>query len=311
MTLLSGVGPKAFVLGSPISHSKSPLLHQAAYNALGESIDYQRKETQGEDLPAVFAQHGPHDDTCGFSVTMPLKTAILDYLDELTPFARAVGVVNTVYWREGVKGWSVWGHNTDVSGIVNALKTAGAPAELQTGAIVGGGGTATAALAGLAYMGLKRVDVFVRNPARAHSVVETAKRLGVTVQFEPLEAFSHRCSLYEVNISTLPAGAADNLMSDTTSAQRTQLGILLDVTYDPWPSSLAQLWQERGGKVTSGLEMLMYQAVDQVKLFTGRSLEQRLPSEDKVIEAMRSSVGLPPAEVSPQMVWDPLKLIRT
>lgn len=311
MTLLSGVGPKAFVLGSPISHSKSPLLHQAAYSALGEPIEYQRQETQGEDLAAVFAQHGPHDDTCGFSVTMPLKTAVLDYLDELTPFAQAVGVVNTIYWRKGVKGWSAWGHNTDVSGIVNALKTAGAPAEVQTGAIIGGGGTATAALAALAYLGLKRVDVFVRNPARAQSVVETAQRLGVTVQFEPIEAFSHQCSLYGVSICTLPAGAADHLVSDTTSPLRSQLGVLLDVTYDPWPSPLAQRWQERGGKVTSGLEMLMYQAVDQVKLFTGRNLEERLPSEDKVIEAMRSAVGLPPAEISTQMVWDPLKLIRS
>lgn len=310
MTLLTGMDPKAFVLGSPISHSKSPFLHRAAYSELGEGIDYQRQETQAEDLAAVFAHHGPHDNTCGFSVTMPLKTAVLEHLDELTPFARAVGVVNTVYWRKNSSGWSAWGHNTDVSGIVNALSTAGAPAQLQNGAIIGGGGTATAALAALAYLGLDRVQVFVRNPGRAQYVVETAKRLGITVEFDPLESFSHKCSLYDVSICTLPAGAADDLLTDTAPPQGAQLGVLLDVTYDPWPSPLAQFWQARGGRVTSGLEMLMYQAVDQVKLFTGHSLEERLPREDGVLAAMRSAVGLPPVEVSPLMVWDPQKLIR-
>ncbi|MFW0180508.1 shikimate dehydrogenase [Rothia sp. P5766] len=298
--------PKAFVLGHPIRHSKSPALHQAAYRVLGEQIVYECLDTVEDQLASVFECFGPHSSTCGFSVTMPLKSAVIAYLDELTPFARAVGVVNTVYWREIEGLWRSFGHNTDVSGIVNALRQEGLLGLPARAAVLGGGGTATAALAALRFMGSTGVDVFVRDPRRAEGAQQAAQRLGMDLTFIPLAEFWSRLEEYELTISTLPAGAADKVVETGPRAHRA--GYLLDVSYDPWPSKLALAYQESGGRVTSGLEMLMYQAVDQVRLFTGRSLEDYLPYEQQVLEAMRKAVDLPLTGYLPQQVSDPSAL---
>lgn len=308
MTAHTPACPKAFVLGHPISHSKSPLLHRAAYRVLGTDCLYSRLDTDASQLAAVFDRHGTADGTQGFSVTMPLKEAVLAHLDELTPFARAVGVVNTVYWRESATGRQAWGHNTDVSGIVNALRAAGFCGTSSKPAIIGGGGTATAALAALVYLGAGSVRVFVRDESRAQALRDAAKRLGVDLEFAPLGSYAQVCSDFDLTVCTLPAGAADTLLEGANRAKKP--GILLDVSYDPWPSPLASDWEALGGTVTSGLEMLMYQAVDQVKLFTGYRLDERLPREQEVVAAMRQAVGLAPRDQLPEMVWDPGKLMR-
>lgn len=304
--------PKAFVLGHPIKHSKSPDLHGAAYAVLGEHIRYARLETGVDDLGAVFAAHGPQDATCGFSVTMPLKEAVMDYVDELSAFASAVGVVNTVYWRTDTNGTlRSYGHNTDVSGIVNALLATGASQVTRFPAIIGGGGTATAALAALAYMGAQKVRVFVRDSSRAQLVKDVAARLKLPLEFAAITDYSGLVGEHEVTICTLPAGAADELLPSQPPSESYSGHYLLDVSYDPWPSPLAVRWEAGGGAVTSGLEMLMYQALDQVKLFTGTSLEADLPKQQKVLDAMCRAVGLP-ERISPvQPVFEVDRLLRT
>lgn len=287
----SSMCPKAFVLGHPIRHSKSPLLHQAAYRVLGEPISYRRLETSQEQLEQVFASYGPSDGTRGFSVTMPLKEKVKDYLDRLTPLAQLVGVVNTVYWRPSLEGRQVaWGHNSDLAGIVNALRQAGFEGAPLNPAILGGGSTARAALTALALMGARQVHVLVRDASRAAGLEQTAQTLGVRLLFAPLSDFAGTYESYDVLISSLPAGAADHLLDQ--APQEPQAGLLLDVSYDPWPSPLALAWEARGGLVTSGLEMLVYQALDQVKLFSGRPLGQALPQQEQVLAAMRQAVGL-------------------
>ncbi|MDY3049188.1 MAG: shikimate dehydrogenase [Rothia sp. (in: high G+C Gram-positive bacteria)] len=307
MLALQDQCPKAYVLGHPIKHSKSPLLHLTAYRALGLEIDYQRLDTREDQLADVFAAYGPEQGTCGFSVTMPLKLAVIDQLDQLTPFAQAVGVVNTVYWRQNAAGQlTSWGDNTDVSGIVNALRQAGLQGPVKEAAILGGGGTATAALAALKLMGAQTLSVFVRNPSRAQGLAQAASRLGLSLDFQPLSAFASSYADFEVTISTLPAGAADGLLEGV--GDQLPARYLLDVSYDPWPSVLASGWEARGGKVTSGLEMLMYQAVDQVKLFTGRGRDESLPEQKQVLAAMREAVGLPPTGFEPDPVNEALLL---
>lgn len=287
----SSMCPKAFVLGHPIKHSKSPFLHQAAYRVLGEPISYQRLETSQDQLGQVFASHGPSDGTRGFSVTMPLKEEVKGYLDHLTPLAQLVGVVNTVYWRPSPEGKQLaWGHNSDLAGIVNALRQAGFRGAPTHPAILGGGSTARAALTALALMGAHQVQVLVRDTSRAHGLRQTAQALEVSLHFAPLSDFAANYASYDLVISSLPAGAADQLLAQAPSGQ--QAGLLLDVSYDPWPSPLAAAWEARGGTVTSGLEMLVYQALDQIKLFTGRPLGQVLPQQDQVLAAMRQAVGL-------------------
>ncbi|MBM7050492.1 shikimate dehydrogenase [Rothia sp. ZJ1223] len=291
--------PKAYVLGHPISHSKSPDLHRAAYRVLGEQLEYERQETDAVSLPSVWQQLTGAYDVRGFSVTMPLKSAIIDHLDELTNFARAVGVVNTVFWRDG----KAWGHNTDVSGIVNALNYAKALVHRESvPAILGGGGTATAAVAALRFMGTESIDIFVRDETRASAVSEVAQRLGVKTSFNPLESFATAYLRYPTVVSTLPAGAADVFADDIVMPLDD--AVLLDVSYHPWPSPIASAFESAGGTAVSGLEMLMYQAVDQVKLFTGHTLNERLPREEDVINAMCRAVGLPQRQLPAVQVYD-------
>lgn len=293
--------PRAFVLGHPIKHSKSPLLHRAAYRALGIEMDYERLDTREDQLADVFARYTPGQGTRGFSVTMPLKSAVKEHLDHLTPFAQAVGVVNTVYWRHDADGQlTSWGDNTDVSGIVNALRQAGFVGKPAHAAIIGGGGTATAALAALRTMGADGVRVFVRDASRAQGVADAATRLGLDLDFLPIDSFAKSYAEFDVTVCTLPAGAADGLLA--TAEQGESAGYLLDVSYDPWPSVLAGEWEARGGAVTSGLEMLMYQAVDQVKLFTGHERRHPLPLQEEVLTAMRQAVGLPVTGFEPESV---------
>ncbi|MDO4898940.1 MAG: shikimate dehydrogenase [Rothia sp. (in: high G+C Gram-positive bacteria)] len=289
--------PKAFVLGHPIGHSKSPLLHRAAYSALDIEMTYEALDTTESQLAQVFVEHTPERGTRGFSVTMPLKSAVVRHVDELTPFAQVLGVVNTVYWRQDTEGKFSWyGDNTDVSGIVNALRQAGFEGVPLSPAVIGGGGTASAALAALRTMGARSVRVFVRNASRVRGLVKVASRLGMKVEILPLADFAHTYGNYDITVCTLPAGAADQLLSH---AETKEAGFLLDVSYDPWPSALARNWEQAGGNVTSGLEMLMYQAVDQVKLFTAHPRSSALPRQEQVLAAMRQAVALPDSSFVP------------
>ena len=300
------LGPKAFVLGHPITHSKSPALHSAASVVLGSSIEYGRWDVTERDLPREWQYLTENYDVRGFSVTMPLKSAIIDYLDELTPFARAVGVVNTVFWRNG----KAVGHNTDVSGIVNALTDAGAnPSADSEYAIWGGGGTATAACAALAYMGAETVHVYAREQSRTQRVQDVAEAVGVEFVFHDMSDAGADAHRYTVTVSTLPAGVADLILEPSSAVAPNS--VLLDVSYAVWPSPVAKAYETLGGKSVSGLEMLMHQALDQIKLFNGYELEDRLPQELEILAAMCQSVGLPARTKLPVQVFDQMKLIKT
>ena len=293
---------RAYVLGHPIAHSLSPALHRAAYDFLGEAnLEYDRRDTLPDDLPEIMRGVRHPDGTedapyiAGLSVTMPLKTAVIQYCDELSETARVTGAVNTVYPR----GDKVLGDNTDVIGIVNALRHAGLePQPLKdSAAIVGGGATAISALTALHQLGYSRVSVYARSLHKLGSVQEAADRLGV--QLEQISLVELPQNLAERGhhpvVSTLPAHAADewaSQLSGLKGASATHRPVLLDVAYNPWPSVLASAWEANGGTVVSGLEMLLYQAVEQVLLFTDRTL-----SEGELlglVNAMCAAVDLAP-----------------
>ena len=293
---------RAYVLGHPIAHSLSPALHRAAYAYLGEAnLEYDRRDTLPDDLPAIM--HGVRNPAgteeapyiAGLSVTMPLKTAVIQYCDELSETARVTGAVNTVYPR----GERVLGDNTDVIGIVNALRHAGLePQPLKdSAAIVGGGATAISALTALHQLGYSRVSVYARSLHKLGSVQEAADRLGVQLEQVSLADLPQNLAErgHHPVISTLPARAADEWASQLIGlkgASATHRPVLLDVAYNPWPSVLASAWEASGGTMVSGLEMLLYQAVEQVLLFTDRTL-----SEGELlglVNAMCAAVDLAP-----------------
>ena len=304
---------RAYVLGHPIAHSLSPALHRAAYAYLGEAnLEYDRRDTLPDDLPAIMrgVRHpkGTEDAPyiAGLSVTMPLKTAVIQYCDELSETARVTGAVNTVYPR----GERVLGDNTDVIGIVNALLHAGLKPnhERDEPAVIGGGATAISALTALHKLGYRRASVYARSLHKLGDLQAVAERLGVQLSTVALAEFpvEQKARRHNPVISTLPARAADDWASQLSGlkgasnpagASATHQPVLLDVAYNPWPSVLASAWEASGGAVVSGLEMLLYQAVEQVLLFTDCTLQ---PAELLgLINAMCEAVGLPSREHLP------------
>jgi shikimate dehydrogenase len=253
---------RAAVLGSPIAHSLSPALHQAAYRELGlAGWSYEAIECDEQALPGLLRSLGP--EWAGLSLTMPLKRAVLPLLDETEPLAAEVGAANTVVFA----GRQRRGFNTDVSGIVTALRQAGVPADGNV-LIIGGGATACSALGALRETGAAEITVAVRSLARAEPLLAIAKRLGVQVSlidFGP-ELSGRRSDLL---ISTVPAAGAEPVAARLIAGTLTAPAVF-DVSYDPWPTALAEAAAKAGSIVISGYEMLVYQAAAQVELMTGR-----------------------------------------
>jgi shikimate dehydrogenase len=276
------------VLGHPISHSKSPALHLAAYGRLGLDIAYTAVDLTEQALPAFMEQVRQQDGWRGLSVTMPLKTGMVAEVDEVRGVARTLGVVNTVAFEESGGSVRRVGYNTDVAGIVNAVRYAGALPS-PSAVVLGGGGTAAAAVAALKDLGTGHAQVFVRDPSRATEALAAAAGVGVSIDVRPMTEAAAPTARADVVISTLPPRAADNLAVSIAALGSGTPGVLLDVAYDPWPSRIAAVWQAGGGTVVPGLEMLLYQAVEQVRLFTGRGDDVNAA----VIDVMCDSVGLP------------------
>jgi shikimate dehydrogenase len=259
---------RAAVLGHPISHSKSPALHRAAYGRLGADIDYSAIDVTEAALPAFMEAVRAQEGWRGLSVTMPLKSAMVGEVDEVRGVAGILGVVNTVAFEDAGGTARMVGYNTDVAGIVNSLRYAGAAPE-PAAVVIGGGGTAAAAVAALKELGAPGVDVFVRDISRAAEARAASAGLGLEIRVRPLEEAAPAAVAADVVISTLPPRAADGLAARLEEGPVRVDGVLLDAAYDPWPSRLAAAWQNSGGKVVPGLEMLLYQAVEQVRYFTG------------------------------------------
>jgi shikimate dehydrogenase len=259
---------RAAVLGRPVGHSLSPLLHRAAYAALGlTDWTYDALDVGAEDLPVLLAGLG--DEWRGFSVTMPCKQAAVDVADVVEPLPRLLHAANTLV-RTDV-GWRA--ENTDVAGIGMALQLAGVDT-VGAATIIGAGGTAAAAAVAVSSLGAEHVDVVVRDPSRAGDLTRVLDALGVPVTLTPLPEATLDAPLV---VSTVPVGAQPTLVELPWRSGHT----VLDVLYAPWPTPVAQRVASVGGTVAGGLDVLFWQATVQVELMTG------LPAP---IAAMRSAL---------------------
>lgn len=250
---------RAAVLGSPIAHSLSPVLHRAAYQELGlAGWTYDRFEVDEAGLPAFFETLGP--EWAGLSLTMPLKRAVIPLLDEISETAASVDAVNTVVRTED--GRRI-GDNTDIPGMVAALREHGID-KVDAAAVLGAGATASSALAALFRICPGEIAVYVRSEARATEMRQWAERLDVAVRIADW-ADAEQALRAPLVISTTPAGATDALARSVPERP----AALFDVLYDPWPTDLAARWSAYGGAVVSGLDLLVHQAVLQVEQMTG------------------------------------------
>ena len=261
---MQGSARKAAVLGSPIAHSRSPQLHLAAYRALGlDGWTYDRIECTADELPGLVAGFGP--EWVGVSVTMPGKFAALRFADERTARAELVGSANTLVRTQG--GWRA--DNTDVDGLKGALGAVAGRA-----AVLGSGGTAPAVVVGLADLGVQDISVLARNRDKAAPLLALGPRLGVDVRWIELGT---TLADVDVVVSTIPADVAAGYANTVVATP-----LLLDAIYNPWPTPLATAVEQAGGRVISGLQMLLHQAFAQVEQFT----ELRAPTE-----AMRAALN--------------------
>lgn len=267
---------RAAVLGSPIAHSLSPVLHRAAYARLGlAGWSYERHEVDEAALPGFVAERD--ESWAGLSLTMPLKRAVIPLLDEVHPAALAVQAVNTLVFRaDGTR----YGENTDVPGLVGALRERGVT-RVASAAVLGGGATAGSALAALSELVDGRVAVYVRTPAKLAVFDGLLEHFGLEIDPRPWSE-AHAAASAQLVVNTTPASAADALAGTLPAA----VGTLFDVLYHPWPTPLAAAWAERGGTVLGGHDLLLHQAVRQVELMTG--VEGR---SGDILEAMRAALG--------------------
>lgn len=266
---------RAAVLGSPIRHSLSPVLHSAAYEALGlRGWHYGMIECDEASLPPLVDTMGP--EWAGLSLTMPLKRVALTVADVVSPLAEAVGAANTLVFSAAGTAGGRRAENTDVAGMVSALREAGLT-RVEQAVILGAGGTAQSSLAVVRELGDRSPVVLVRNPARTGELRETADRLGMRPSVSG-GLFEEPLPDADLVISTLPGGAADPLRAARWKPDTT----VLDVVYAPWPTPFAASALAAGCPVVSGLTVLLYQAVAQVELMTGR------PGP---VEAMRTALA--------------------
>ncbi|MEV7688109.1 shikimate dehydrogenase [Streptomyces bungoensis] len=269
---------RAAVLGKPIAHSLSPVLHRAAYDALGlTDWSYDRFEIDEAALPGFLDGLGP--EWAGLSLTMPLKRAVIPLVDEVSETAASVDAVNTVVLTGDGRRL---GDNTDIPGMVAALREHGIE-QVESAAILGAGATASSALAALARICTGQVVAYVRSDARAAEMRRWGERLDVdvrTADWGDAEQALHA----PLVIATTPAGTTDALAAAVPERPTT----LFDVLYDPWPTELAARWSMFGGAVVSGLDLLVHQAVLQVERMTGRSpapLEAMRQAGEKALAA--------------------------
>lgn len=252
---------RAAVLGSPIAHSLSPVLHRAAYAELGlADWTYESFDVDEAALPGFLDELGP--EWAGLSLTMPLKRAVIPLLDGVSETAASVDAVNTVVLTDDGRRT---GDNTDIPGMVAALREHGIE-KVETAAVLGAGATASSALAALARICTGEITVYVRSAARAAEMRGWAERLDVGVRIADW-ADAEEALRAPLVVATTPAGTTDALAAAVPEMPAT----LFDVLYDPWPTALAARWSLSGGAVVSGLDLLVHQAVLQVEQMTGRA----------------------------------------
>lgn len=249
---------RAGVVGSPVDHSLSPLLHTAAYDALGlTGWSYHRAEVARGELASYVA--GLPADWRGLSVTMPGKEEALALAVTAGAEAQQVGAANTLVRTE--RGWHA--ENTDVVGLHRALAEAGV-ARPERVDLIGSGATARAALLALQRLGATRVRFVVRDTARTTSR-DLAGQLGLGVETVRYEDWASLGEVADLVLSTAPPGGAPPVDPVPLAPG----GVVLDVVYAPWPTPLAAAVHRRGGRAVGGGTMLLHQAAAQVELMTG------------------------------------------
>ena len=261
----------AGVIGWPVAHSKSPLIHRFWLAKLGLDGDYGRFAVAPESLgDAIRAL--PALGLRGVNLTVPHKVAVLAYLDRIDALAAKVGAVNTVVVEDG----ALVGQNTDVDGCWAAL--AGVRLDGASVVIIGAGGAARAAVAALEGARTAEVLVVARDPAKAVAITRPFDLFGVGVPFEGL---ADRATTADVLINASPLGMAGQAVFDETVLDAVAGGsaTIFDMVYAPLETPLLAAARARGRRTIDGLAMLVGQAAAAFELFYGAAAPREHDAE--------------------------------
>jgi len=281
---------RAGVIGYPLGHSISPAIFQAAFDAAGVDATYEAWETEPDQLEGrLNALRG--DDSLGANVTIPHKEAVVPLLDRLDAAAEHAGAVNTI----AHEGDQLAGYNTDVAGFARALlEDAAFDAKGKRAAIIGAGGAARAVALALVEAGASYVLITGRTPQRADKIVAALRTLeppGTTITWAHWGdgVFLTYLPAADLIVNCTPVGTRGgdtNGRSPLDPALLPDSGVVFDLVYNPSETALLKAAKERGAKPVSGLGMLVYQAAESFRIWTGKDAPV-----DAMLSAGRKALG--------------------
>lgn len=272
-----------FVIGDPVAHSLSPLLHQAMIDQTGAAYRYDVRTVRPEELPA-FVRWAKDGGCAGFNVTMPHKEAILPLLDEVDATAASCGAVNTVCIREG----RAIGHNTDGTGFLDSLAGQGFYPQGQTVLLLGAGGAAKAVGHALAAAGAGRVIVCARRLERAAALAAQLPGCGEGIVLAQ-DAIQQAASACDLLVNATPLGMAGSpafARLDFLQAMPPH-AVVYDLVYHPRRTALLEAAARQGLRAVGGIDLLIRQAVRAFTFFTGET-----PDTAALYAALREPLGL-------------------
>jgi shikimate dehydrogenase len=288
-------GIRAEVWGSPIGHSRSPDLHLACYTHLGHPGTYSRRDVTEKTLADTFAEQS--GTLTGISLTMPLKTGILELVRDHRGDVEMLHAANTAVNTDG--HW--WLANTDPLGAAAMLRTL-LPSPDTHVVLLGAGATAKSLVLGLTHLSFTgHLSIVVRSANRATDTLHLAQRCGMSVDVAEFGALGDLAGA-SVVVSTLPSGTS--LANADIEALCATGATLMDVGYHPWPTPLAEAFSSRGLVAHSGLPMLMFQALGQIRAFVCGDTAKPLPDEAGALLAMATAIDLDPVWATPSLMGE-------
>lgn len=288
MGAIAGTTKLLGVIGHPIEHSLSPVMHNAAIASLGLDYVYLPLPVKPEDLEVAIAGFAAIN-LKGFSVTIPHKQAIIPFLSEVSPVAQAVGAVNTV-WRNET-GWA--GTNTDVEGFLAPLRDNNRDWSQTTAAVLGNGGAARAVVAGCAQLGCAEVRVFGRSWEKLNDFLDSwlDSPLPVKLSVHRWEELPNLIAKTDLLVNATPIGMHPHVDRSPLDAGVMEKlppnAIAYDLIYTPNPTQFLKQAQMSGAIAIDGLEMLVQQGATALEIW----LQQPVPV-DIMRQSLRERLGL-------------------
>lgn len=278
------------IIGYPLGHALSPVIHNAAYEAMGLDARYEAWNTPPEEVGAAIERMRANDEHLGMNVTVPHKQAVMQYLDAVDDTARAIGAVNTIHKRDG----QLIGYNTDCSGYIRSLLEAGCPVKGKSALIVGYGGAERAIAYGLAEAGVTSIAICGRRPEGVEEAVNQLRatsRWPMNLDAVTEDATDLRWAVQaaDIVVNCTPIGMLHSGTEGTSPVpgemlQRGQW--VSDAVYNPLETELLRLARQCGAHAVDGLGMLIYQAADAIKIWTGQN-----PPVDIMRKAAMEALG--------------------